>query len=547
MTELKWETDPEAQAVRELIAATTAGDWDRAFALADAGIARGLSHPTLYKLRALGRERQGRLDEAIADFRAALARAPDDHAGLNAMGLCLARAGRTPEAIEALDRAIALQPGFAAAHYNKGWALESQGDLAGARGAYAQALNLEPDHVRALGSLASIAARTGAWAEARDRAGKALALEPGDPSASIALATAELGEGRAADAETRLHALLQGPGLPPHERAVALGLKGDVLDALARPAEAFAAYAEANATLKSLYAGQFAPGRAERASAYVARLAAAFEPETPDRWRRGPGSAAASGPARGHVFLLGFPRSGTTLLGQVLGAHPDIVTLDEQETLVDGALRFMGGTMDLAGLAAVSPETLERLREQYWGRVAGFGADPAGRIFVDKLPIDTLKLPLIARLFPDAKVLFARRDPRDVVLSCLRRRFVVNPATFEFLDLEDAAGFYGAVMGLYRRFEATLELDLRVHRHEDLVGDFDAEALAVLDFIGAPWDEAVRGFSARLRDVATPSAVQIAQGLSGEGVGHWRAYREQLGPVLPALAPWVQAFGYEAD
>ena len=547
MTELKWVNDPEAAAVRELLAATGAGDWDRAFALADAGIAKGLSHPTLYKLRALGRERQGRLEEAIADFRAALARTPDDQAALNALGLCLARTGRADEAIEALDRAIALEPTAAAAHYNKGWTLESQGDLKGARGAYGEALRLEPDHVRALGSLASVAARTGAWAEARERGERALALEPGDPSASIALATAELGEGQAAEAEARLDALILEGRLPPHERAVALGLKGDAVDAQGRPAEAFAAYAEANAGLRALYGGQFGPGRAERASSHVARLAKALAAETPARWRRGPGSAAATGPAASHVFLLGFPRSGTTLLGQVLGAHPGIVTLDERETLIDGAQRFMGGVVDLAGLAIADEGALDRLREAYWARVAGFGADPEGRIFVDKLPIDTLKLPLIARLFPDAKVLFAQRDPRDVVLSCFRRRFVVNPTTFEFLELEDAAAFYGAVMGLYEGYAATLELDLKVHRHEDLVQDFETEARAVLGFLGAPWDEAVRGFSARLRDVATPSAVQIAQGLSGEGVGHWRAYSDQLEPVLPALAPWAQTFGYEAD
>ena len=547
MTELKWVSDPEAAAVRELLAATGAGDWDRAFALADAGIAKGLSHPTLYKLRALGRERQGRLEEAIADFRAALARAPDDQAALNAMGLCLARTGRADEAIEALDRAIALEPTSAAAHYNKGWTLESQGDLRGARGAYGEALRLEPDHVRALGSLASVAARTGAWAEARERGERALALEPGDPSASIALATAELGEGQAAEAEARLDALVLDGRLPPHERAVALGLKGDAVDAQGRPAEAFAAYAEANAGLRALYGGQFGPGRAERASSHLARLAEAFAAETPARWRRGPGSAAATGPARSHVFLLGFPRSGTTLLGQVLGAHPEIVTLDERETLIDGAQRFMGGVLDLAGLATADEGALDRLREAYWARVAGFGADPEDRIFVDKLPIDTLKLPLIARLFPDAKVLFAQRDPRDVVLSCFRRRFVVNPTTFEFLDLGDAAAFYGAVMGLYERYAATLELDLKVHRHEDLVQDFETEARAVLGFLGAPWDEAVHGFAGDLREVATPSAVQIARGLSGEGIGHWRAYRGPLEPVLPTLEPWVRAFGYAAD
>src|SRR5262249_9794996 len=150
---------------------------------------------------------------------------------------------------------------------------------------------------------------------------------------------------------------------------------------------------------------------------------------------------AEAGPA-GHAFLIGFPRTGTTLLEVALDGHPRIASLDEHELLTESVLRFLGETPDLDGLGAASEAELEVSRAAYWARVRSGGVDVAGRVFLDKYPMNTLKLPLIARLFPDARILFARRDPRDVVLSCFRRRFKMNAAMYELLTLPGAAALY---------------------------------------------------------------------------------------------------------
>jgi hypothetical protein len=249
------------------------------------------------------------------------------------------------------------------------------------------------------------------------------------------------------------------------------------------------------------------------------------------------------------VFVLGFPRSGTTFLGQVLQSHPEVVTLDEQETLADASLRFIAEPGGLARLAASDEGELAPLREAYWRRARAAGAEPAGKVFVDKLPMNTIGLPLIARMFPAAKVIFVRRDPRDVVLSAFRRQFVVNAATWELLTLEGAARFYDAVMRLFELYRAGLALDLRVQSHEALVADFDAESRALAAFLGLDWSEARADIAGPSRQgrIATPSAGQITGGLSGEGVGQWRRYAAQLAPALPILRPWAELFGYEAD
>jgi hypothetical protein len=163
------------------------------------------------------------------------------------------------------------------------------------------------------------------------------------------------------------------------------------------------------------------------------------------------------------------------------------------------------------------------------------------------MPLHTPALPLIAKLFPDARILFALRDPRDVVFSCFRRRFRINAAMFELLTLDGAAAYYDAVMGLAMIYRDKLPLKIHEVRHEALVAGFEGEARRVLAFLGAPWDPAVRDFAAQVRGTPrTPSAPQVARGLNADGVGQWRRYRTQLAPVGAILNPWAVRLGYEA-
>jgi len=534
----------------QVMQAIAAGDLARASRVAEEALAEGEAHPLLYTMRGLRNEGRGAFEEAVADFRAALDYEPADAGALNALGLCLARLGRLPEAVAELDRALAADPEFGGAAYNRGWALEMMGELAQARAAYERAAELEPGNGAALASLASIAARSGDVDTARVRAEAALKLNPRDPTAVMALAIADNGERRFAEAEARLNALLADRrGLSPHAEAVAEGLLADALDGQDRTAEAFAAYQAENTLQRRIHIGRFGAGRPESGADYVRSLSGYMARSTREEWTANPPAEPVASPASRHVFLLGFPRSGTTLLGQVLAAHPQVVTLDEKETLLPAVHAFMTNATDLDRLKAQPSEALEDYRRHYWRGVREMGVEPDGKVLVDKLPMNTLKLPLIAKLFPDAVVLFARRDPRDVVLSCFRRHFVVNPTTFEFLTLDGAANYYAAVMALTEQFEEKLPLDLRHQRHEDLVEAFEPTAKALCASLGVDWDPAMADFAARsrARDIATPSAGQVAAGLTGEGVGQWRRYREQLAGVLPVLAPWVERLGYPAD
>jgi hypothetical protein len=328
------------------------------------------------------------------------------------------------------------------------------------------------------------------------------------------------------------------------ERAYATGLLGDVLDAKSLPAEAFAAYSSCNRELQAVYADTFSVR--PTALEYAMSLTGFFEGSRHASVAAAESSATRPGPE--HIFLLGFPRSGTTLLEIVLEGHPDVVSLEESELLIDAVREFMRQPADLDRLMQAGDASLEPLRAAYWRRVEDAGTNVAGKMFVDKHPLNTLKLPLIARLFPRAKILFACRDPRDVVLSCFRHRFKMTAPIYELLSLEGAARYYDAVMRLAVTLTGALSLNMFLVRHEDVVTEFAREMKRVCAHLGIEWVPAMGDFALRAqnRTVLTPSTAQLVRGLNTEGLGQWRRYASQLSPVLPILEPWVKRFYYDA-
>ena len=147
---------------------------------------------------------------------------------------------------------------------------------------------------------------------------------------------------------------------------------------------------------------------------------------------------------------MGFPRSGTTLLDHdFLASHPEVTTLEERDTLIDGANQLLAGDGGYQRLATTPDEEIERLRDHYWQRVrAGLAGEPLRRVFIDKQPLNAALLPLIYRLFPEAKIILALRDPRDVVLSCYQQRFGMNRGNVPAARLDTATAYYDAVMRL---------------------------------------------------------------------------------------------------
>ena len=461
----------DAKIVGQIQAVVRSQRIDRAVELARAALDDGTIHPMLLNLRSHWHSQQGRPNEALADLQTAIALDPRDIFVRNALGVLLERMGRWSEAIPILEETVRMAPNFAPAQYALGWLYAFTGELDAARACFETAIAAEPNFADALAQLASLASRRADWPTTDQLCRRALAISPTHPVALTALAAAALAQRQLYEAESLLDRIGDVALLPPLERSLAETVRGDLRDAQGRYAEAFGLYAARNRQTFELAAPQF-DLKGATANDYVRWLAGYFA-QVPDKgWAGGPNPPPKAEAARGHVFLVGFPRSGTTLLENILASHPGIRALDERDTLGVAAKEFLAGEEGRDRLAALTEQEIEKHRAIYWQRVRDFGADVRGKIYLDKYPLTSIKLPLVAKLFPDARILFALRDPRDVMLSCFRRSFSLNPSMFELLDLERGARLYAGVMELSALYRAKLGLAWHTLHYKSLVADF---------------------------------------------------------------------------
>lgn len=545
----KFSAPPLAQRRAKVLAAIEqalgVGDIARAAELAEGALAAGEQDPMLLNLAAWRHEEAGDFVGAHRLLQQALAIAPGDVMVLGAIGAVLRKEGRLDEALAVLDRVVAAAPHHSAAWLERGYTLDALRESAAAADSYRRALAIDPQLAPAYGRLADAAAKRGETATARELAGRALALQPHDPAAVCALATVAIEARDGADAERRLAALLAS-GIKGDDRTRALTLLGDALDRQDLTDRAFAAYDQAQANFRGVYGPVLAPGDNRPSHRQYIETIAGQVAAAPPMAHPAAVLAPVAGAAVTHVFLLGYPRSGTTLVENVLASAPGVIALEERDTLadVDDVLVMNDGTMP--DLDMLDPAQVADLRAAYWQRVRGYANDVEGSVFVDMNPLGGAKLPIIARLFPDARILVMRRDPRDVVLSCYRINFTPSPAAWAFSDLTEAAQHYAALMALTELCRERLPLAFHDVRYDRLVTDFEGTVRAMAGFIGIDWTEAFRDFdrTAQTRGVQTASATQVRRGLY-DGRGQWRRYATQLAPALPILAPWVERFGFE--
>ncbi len=413
-----------------------------------------------------------------------------------------------------------------------------RGDTVAGLRAYRQVLALAPEDSDAHAQLAHALERAHDLAAAKIHARAAIALDPGSNIARVALARTLLREGDFAGAEAAALPVAQSGTSSSNDRAVAWGVVGDARDLAGDAAGAFDAFTAANQltlqkhrALRDTADQLYHPQGVRRMTTFVAHADVRG-------WRP---RKAFSTPAP--VFLVGFPRSGTTLLDQILSSHPRISCLEEKDYFSLALAEVFTTSEKLAQMGHLEDEEVRAVRRAYW-RHAG---KPRSRIVVDKLPLNIVVLPLIKAVFPDARVIVALRDPRDVILSCYQQRFGMNVAMAQLLELPSAAAYYDAVMTLLEVCRQRLDLALHEVRYERVVESLEDEARGLCDFLGAPFDQAMLDYrrTALARSISTPSARQVIQPLYSRSIGRWRRYADQLEPVLPALTAWSRRLGYD--
>jgi tetratricopeptide (TPR) repeat protein len=248
------------------------------------------------------------------------------------------------------------------------------------------------------------------------------------------------------------------------------------------------------------------------------------------------------------VFVVGFPRSGTTLLEQMLTAHPGFASTDEQP-MVQRMLATMRelGLSYPGDLGELSADQRSALREVYWREVARTVEHVPGMRLVDKHPLNFLALPLIRTIFPNAPMIFCVRHPCDSMLSCHMQSFRDPRLATECSSLERLADLYARLTECWQHDSALYPTRIHVSRHEDLVADAQQHLKKIGAFLGVEDTAPMLNFRERAQArgfIGTPSYAQVVQGLNAEAVGRWERYREHLAPLLPRLAPIMEYWGY---
>jgi len=487
----------------------------------------------------------GRLDKAIAAYRTTLARQPRHGDAQGNLGLALMQSGRAHEALPVLQAQVRLTPGAesqialssclialgafdaalaaaeagtrlapdsAPAWLQQGHALRELGRTPPARAAYARALNLAPQSTDTLVALAVAAQESGAGDEAAHFAGQALAIDPH----YVPAWTVRAGLKRFTPDDPDLAALTTLANTLADQRDLAhveFTLAKALMDC-GGAEDAFGWLNRANARHRAAITYDVGADVAG-----MAALAEAFDD-----------LAIGSGdPARRPIFIVGMPRSGTTLVEQILSGHPAIHGGGEMKHLDLVLMDHFGGPTDPVSsawrLAGLDGSKLGKLARAYHQRATEDA--PEGLRVTDKMPSNFRHLGLIGRMFPGARIIHCRRDPRDTCLSIYATHFAQGQ-NFAY-DLSELGAYYHAYQDLMAHWRAVLPTDMLIEvDYEAVIADLEGEARRLIAACGLAWDEACLGFHHNARPVRTASVNQVRQPLYASSVGRSRIYAAQL-------------------
>lgn len=445
-------------------------------------------------------------------------------------------------ATECFEQAIRVANSESAALVAAGWHCQNFSQPALALNYFERALKTNPDAVEVLAPLAALYERLGQLDLAGELAARAAGLSPQFKPARLIQATVLRRQNQLAAAEKILRAVAGQPDRDLWAGAQIWYELGHNLDRQERYDEAMAAFQSAKQLLLPAMGNRYLRQQAEQQAWRAA--AANFTAE--------PLRADVAGPApTATAFLVGHPRSGTTLLEQILDAHPGTISLEETHIFHTEVCGPLTGGQPANGefnwLTAAPPGRLEKLRRNYFAAAGRFlGRPVANRLLVDKNPLLTTRLPLITRVFPAVPVLVALRDPRDVCLSCFQLALPPGTANLAYLEIGRTVEAYTAAMDGWLALRGRLASPWREVRYEDVVADLPGAARQTLEFLGLPWNDRVLRFNehARQKTVRSPSYAQVGQPVYASAQGRWRHYQKYLEPHLAKLEPLVKAFGY---
>ena len=488
-------------------------------------------------------QKLGLYQDAANYFRKMIALSPDLSTAHTNLGAALTKLGQFDEAVACNQKAIELKPDSAEAHCNLGSAFMGLEKFEAAQLSFEYAIKVQSDFVLAHSNLAEVFEKTNRTDDLRSAVADAKRYCSNDLRLALHEAQLLMRDGDFATARSVLENA-------PEQQVEAQYLSGKaqllgkVCDRLGDAKAAFAYFENSNRL--SLQTPEAKHVDARRYRKKIEQSLKYATPEWVESWTELTPDEDQAAP----VFLVGFPRSGTTLLDTILRSHPEISIAEEAPTIlcVKEALIHKGGNyaeavagLDAAGLAALRSLYFEQLNKH-------IDATAKTSVVIDKMPLHLIDADLIHRLFPKARFVFLLRHPCDCVFSCFMQEFQLNDAMANFLDLQDAATLYDKSMQVWEQYQATLPLQVHTVHYEALIDDLQGTIEPILKFLGLNWEDRLKDYAAtalKRKKINTPSYNQVTQPLYSRARGRWVNYTDNLEPVLPTLLPWAKHFGYE--
>ncbi len=487
----------------------------------------------------------GDLDAALASYRSALQIRPNDPDVVFNLAVVLRGLGELHAAGKLFQQLAEAVPEDDTAHNNLGGVLFRLGKTDEAIACFRRALVLRPDFVEAHDNLCEVLEKTNQTDVLRQAIAHARTVcRPDDIRLAIRQAQLLRRDNDLDEARRTLSAVGKFHPAQAQQNSAYWYLLGDICDRLKDTSASCEAFVEANS-----WAKKAAGGRKLEPDRFIAKLddlQAAYKSVRRVRPNRPPGQPGASQ----LVFLIGFPRSGTTLLDTVLLSHSRISVVEEKP-MVQKMVRLARSWQADQSLnhENLTDQQVADLRAAYMTSLRQHLPDMAGadQVVIDKLPLNIVEAGLISKVFPNARFLLVLRHPCDCVLSCFMQDFRLNNAMSNFLDLKSAVQCYDKVMSLWATYRECLDLPLHTVKYEQIVADLEATVGQVLEFLGLEWEDAMTDYKATALDrkhIGTPSYHQVVQPIYGRADGRWQRYREHMQPVLPVLLKWAEIYGY---
>jgi tetratricopeptide (TPR) repeat protein len=484
-----------------------------------------------------------RIEEAIAKFQEALRHDPNWASAYNNLGNAYKDKGDRENAEEYFRKAIEKNPNFDDAYNNLGNILRGKVQLDEAKACFKKALELNPDNHNAFYNLMMLMEFSHQLDEAEALLKELKEKNPDHPAITFLAARLARRKGNIDEGIK----IIESKGIQDGQIGMYTQFElGQLHDRAGNAAKAFAAFKKGNEL--HMHSPEYQYVDLDIYPDLIAENKKVFNKEWIKSWT--PYKKSPNHPTP--IFIVGFPRSGTTLLDQILSSHPDFFVVEEKPAIEK--LRFdlfnkYGN--NAACLANLSSEEIEHMRGTFYKTHSEYNDWDGKGYFVDKFPMSTALAGIIYRIFPDAKFIFALRHPYDCVLSCFMQQFQINTGMAHFLKLESAAAFYDQMMDLWIYFQEVLPLNIYTHRYEDVVEDFKPTIAKLLKFLEVPWDDAVLEYdkTAKKRKTlaSTPSYNQVTEKIYTRAKYRWTRYQEELAPVLDTLRPYAKTFGYPTE